>query len=87
MNEKITEEYIQQLRDISIHKILNLNNTGRTIMIRCPFHDDRSPSCAINSNNSFKCFGCGESGLGAIDFCMSMGLSFKESLEELKIYL
>jgi DNA primase len=79
---------LDELRNISIHSILGLRNNGRTEMIRCPFdHKDSTPSCAINSNNTFKCFGCNQSGGGAIDFVMATGCTFKEAVEELKSYL
>ena len=78
---------LEELRNISIHSILGLRNDGRTQMICCPFHNERTPSCAINSNNTFKCFGCGESGGGAIDFVVACGLSFKDAVNELKSYL
>ena len=29
--------------------------------IRCPFHDDRSPSCSV-FERGFYCFGCGRKG-------------------------
>ena len=41
-------------------------------MIRCPFHDDRSPSCSINLDRKvFHCFACGEKGT-IIDFVARM---------------
>lgn len=38
----------------------------------CPFHNDKNASLSIReSTNTFKCFGCGESG-SAIDFVMRL---------------
>jgi len=35
----------------------------RNKQIRCPFHEDDTPSCRIYpETNSFHCFGCGASG-------------------------
>ena len=32
---------------------------GQEIMILCPFHKERTPSCSINvDNGSYYCFGC-----------------------------
>ena len=53
----------------------------------CPFHDDRGAgSFVLNKRTgAFKCFSCGASGGGIIDFHMKTnGLSFKETLKELK---
>jgi DNA primase len=43
---------------------------GVSIMIRCPFHADKSPSCGIFTGDNgkiplgyFSCFGCGEKGV------------------------
>jgi len=85
---KLSEEELKMFRDVSIHALLGIKNNGRTIMIHCPFHNsDRTPSCAINANNTFKCFGCGTKGGGAIDFLIKNGFSFKESLDELSSYV
>ena len=80
---KLTKEELQLVRDVSIHKLLGIPNTGRNIMVRCPFHNERTPSCLISPDNTFHCFGCGAHGKGAIDFCQAMGYSFKDSVMEL----
>lgn len=86
-NNEENQSELLNLRNISIHSILGLKNDGRTQMICCPFHNERTPSCAINSNNTFKCFGCNKSGGGAIDFVVATGCTFREAIEELKSYL
>lgn len=49
------------------------------LMIQCPFHADKNPSCMIR-HSAYKCYGCGESG-DSIDFLMkSLGMSFTEVL-------
>ena len=42
---------------------------GDGIFVRCPFHDEKTPSCSVNLDDnarvrigSFHCFGCGEKG-------------------------
>jgi DNA primase len=86
---KLTDEELQKIRDVSIYKILGIHERGRRISMRCPFpgHRDSSPSFALYPSNSYNCFGCGESGQGAIDFCESLGFSFQESLTELIKYI
>ena len=33
------------------------------LMIRCPFHDDSTPSCSVSlTKPCYRCFGCGKSG-------------------------
>lgn len=43
--------------------------TGDSVFVCCPFHDERSPSCSVNMSQekdvaigTFYCFGCGETG-------------------------
>lgn len=83
----MTKEDIEKVRDIPIFLFLNLKNTGRRQMVRCPFHQEKTPSCVIYPDNSFHCFGCTAHGKGAIDFFMKMGFSFKDTIEELKKYV
>lgn len=53
-------------------------------LIRCPIHEDRTPSFKIYQNtNSFYCFGCMRGG-APINFIMLVeGVSFKEALKYL----
>lgn len=88
-NLMVGKDYLtntEQLRGVRIHKVLGLPDVGRRVMIRCPFHEDRTASLALYPNNSYYCFGCRETGQNAIDFCMSLGYTFKEAIEELKKY-
>lgn len=51
----------------------------------CPFHNEKTPSFYIFSDNHFKCFGCGEHG-DCIDFIQKLhGLSFQDALKHLGI--
>lgn len=31
-------------------------------LVKCPFHEERTPSCCLRSDGQFICFGCGASG-------------------------
>lgn len=86
-SDKLTNEELDILRNIRIHKILGIQDNGRIISINCPFHSDKSPSCIIYPNNGFHCFGCGQNGRNAIDFCQALGYSFQDSLKELSTYI
>lgn len=84
----MASEETARLREIKIVDILKLPDNGRKRFIRCPFHNERTPSFVIFPDNGFKCFGCGAHGQGAIDFVMKlMDCDFKKACEELKEYL
>lgn len=83
----MANEDIAQSRNVRIVKMLGMPDNGRKVMIRCPFHNERTPSFVIFPDNGFKCFGCGVHGQGAIDFVMKLGYDFKQAVEELKQYL
>ena len=52
------------------------------MMLRCPFHDERTPSFHVHPGDKlYKCFGCGEQG-GLFDFVRKLEhLSFPEAVE------
>ena len=57
--------------------------TGSKAFIKCPFHADDTPSCHINENNMFYCFGC-HAGGDAITFVQKIeNISFMEAVEKL----
>lgn len=77
---------LNKLRNISIAKILNIP-ADRNTKIRCPFHNERTPSCMIYKDNSYFCFGCGKHGRGAIDMVVHLGYDIKTAIKELANYL
>ena len=58
---------------------------GKDYVIRCPFHEDDTPSLIITPrNNLFNCFGCGAAGT-VIDWVMkTQGVSFRFACEILQ---
>jgi len=47
----------------------------------CPFHEERSPSFHVKPSGLFKCFGCGKSSIGVINFIrIKENLNFQEAL-------
>lgn len=86
-SNNLTKEEIDVIRNISIHKILGIPDTGRPVKMLCPFHVEDTPSFYLRTGNRFKCFGCGAVGTGAIDFTCALGYSFTDALEELSEYL
>lgn len=86
-SNKLTNEDLQRIRNVRIHNILSVNDNGRNISIRCPFHSERTPSFVLYADNSYHCFGCKANGQGAIDFCVALGYTFVEACEELLKYV
>ena len=64
--------YQTRFETVLAHYGLEARGQGVERMIRCPFHDDRSPSCSINLDRKvFHCFACGEKGT-ILDFVATM---------------
>lgn len=63
---------------------VNLKKAGRNYSGLCPFHSEKSPSFMVSAERqSFKCFGCGESG-DVFTFLEKVeGWDFRETLQEL----
>lgn len=62
----------------------NLKKTGSRLSGICPFHEERSPSFFVYSDNGYRCFGCGEYG-DSITFVMkTRKLSFVEAVKALR---
>ncbi len=84
---KLTEEELKMVREIRIHKILGLDDTGRRVSMPCPIHVGKNPNFNVYPDNSFHCFKCGANGHGAIDFCQELGFRFMDAVEELVKYI
>jgi DNA primase len=67
-----------------VGQYVNLRHSGRTLVGRCPFHDDRTPSFVVYPHSeTFHCFGCRAHG-DVISFIQQMeGMSFAQALEAL----
>lgn len=67
-------------RDVAERLGLEGRRSGSNIAIRCPVHDDRSPSCYVYANG-YKCFACGASG-SVIDLVMAVrSVAFGEAVD------
>ncbi len=65
----IEEKYIAAAREVDIVDVFQditgtaARKTGSAFSARCPFHDDRSPSCVLYpQSGTWHCFGCGKGG-------------------------
>ena len=82
------ENFIQELTERSdivdvVGSYVSLGKrSGANLFGLCPFHNERTPSFAVNPAGQFyHCFGCGKGG-GVINFIMEIeGLSFPEAVE------
>jgi DNA primase catalytic core len=88
----VPEELKERLkREVSIQRLaeargIKLTRTGKNLMGLCPFHDDHSPSLAIDpAKNEWNCLGaCGRGG-DVIEWVMvAEGVSFTHAVELLK---
>jgi DNA primase len=66
---RITPAELEQLkRDVSLVAVAQsqghrLAKRGKDVVLCCPFHVDKTPSCVITpAKNLFHCFGCGAAG-------------------------
>jgi len=54
---------LAKAKQFPIVDILGISPRGNKMMVRCPLHDDGTPSmCLYLERNGFHCFGCGEHG-------------------------
>jgi len=79
-----TAQEIKKRLDITdfIREYLQLKKVGINYSAPCPFHEEKTPSFMVSpERQSFRCFGCGESG-DVISFYQKIeGLSFPEALK------
>jgi DNA primase len=73
-----------RIQDV-VSRYVPLRQSGKNLVARCPFHDDRSPSFVVYpATQSFFCFGCQASG-DALSFLMRVErLTFPEALHALQ---
>jgi DNA primase len=70
--------------DQIISKYVQLRPSGKNLVGRCPFHDDRTPSFTVYlDSNTYHCFGCRAHG-DAVAFVRAMeNLSFAQAIDVL----
>ncbi len=65
---KLSPDFLQELHDkndiVSVMQgYVELKRSGGSYMCRCPFHNERTPSCSVSPDKGlFHCFGCGAGG-------------------------
>lgn len=74
----ISDDEVASARLVELHMVVGHKRN----MVKCPFHNDKTPSLHIH-RNLFYCHGCGEKG-DTIKFIMkTKGLSFPEAVKSL----
>lgn len=86
---KYSRETIDELKDkVDLVDLINsygveLKKSGTRYSGLCPFHNERSASFSVSTQNYYHCFGCGESG-DAFKFIEKMdGSNFSQAVEQL----
>lgn len=86
---EISPRVIEEIRSrVSIVDVISsriqLKRAGSTFKACCPFHHEKTPSFVVNpAHESFKCFGCGESG-DIFSFLQKYdGLTFTDAVKQL----
>jgi DNA primase len=86
---RFDKHFLQMLRasvDLSqlIGQDLALRPAGRSFKVRCPFHEERTPSFTVDRQAGFyRCFGCGATG-DAIEWLKARhGMSFHDAVRHL----
>lgn len=88
LNLKLEDHELERVRGISIHGILGIENHGRKIMMRCPFHNERTGSFCLYPDNTYHCYGCTKHGNNALDFMLEISNGrFLDAVYELTKYL
>lgn len=85
---RIPDEQIERLKqEVSLLRLVERQGyqpkkQGKDYVIRCPFHEDDTPSLVISpANNLYHCFGCGAAGT-VIDWTLqTRGVSFRQAVE------
>lgn len=81
--DSITDADINQAREIPIESLLDFYRDGRKKMLKCPFHDDKTPSASIKWNR-LHCFTCNKT-WGPIDILMERDkMTFIEAVKSLR---
>ena len=86
---RIPDEVVQRLKeevDLAVlvtRSGVALKKTGKDLVGRCPFHDDRTPSLVVTpAKGLWHCMGACQTGGTAIDWVMkSAGVSFRHAVE------
>ncbi|HEX2084212.1 MAG TPA: DNA primase [Solirubrobacteraceae bacterium] len=89
---RISEQEIERLKDeVALERLVaaagvELRRSGKDLVGRCPFHEDRTPSLVISpAKNLWHCLGACQAGGSVIDWTMRWeGVSFRHAVELLR---
>lgn len=81
---EIGEEEIEQAKNIPLEDLVdNLKLSSGKLITCCPFHNEKTPSFTVFKNNSYYCFGCGESGDSITYIMKTKKIGFIEAVKYL----
>lgn len=88
---RLPDEVINRIKqEVSLLRLVEsqgyqVTRQGKDSVVRCPFHEEQTPSCIISpKTNLYHCFGCGAGG-SVIDWVMkTQGVSFRFACELLQ---
>lgn len=82
---KISDSLIYDLIKVPMEvKFPGAKKVGKTWMLRCPFHDDKTPSMSVTPEGIYYCFGCGEKGNYITYIKKLYGLDFPKALDKIQ---
>lgn len=83
--QNIIDEILAKVRISDVlSKYTEVKRGGRSLMVKCPFHTDKTPSMSVSDEKGvYHCFSCGRSG-NAVGFLMEYKkLGFVDAMTEL----
>ena len=85
-DNRFTEDQLSQARAVPIEDLYNgeFRVMGAKLVGSCPFHEEKTPSFTIFTNeNNFHCFGCQEHGDAIAFYMKANGVDFVTAVKEL----
>jgi DNA primase len=82
----ITDDMIQAARDVPVEDLLNqsFRRSGHNLIGICPFHDERTPSFHVyTQENRGWCFGCNRGGDSIAIYMLKNDCGFKDAVSAL----
>lgn len=83
---RFSDTDLESARSYPIESLLGTRSrrSGSKLLASCPFHQERTASMVIYSDNSFHCFGCSAHGKNAVDLIMLRdSVSFRDAVNYL----
>lgn len=83
---QMTSNEVELCREVPIHLLIGNSRLNKKVKIVCPYHSEKTGSCVIYPKGGYYCYGCGSHG-NTVDFCIKMGATFEEAINDLRKYI